>query len=38
MVYANAHVRGGGEGGRRWWLQGRMEHKQNTFTDYAAAG
>ncbi len=36
VVYANAHVRGGGEGGRRWWLQGRLEHKQNTFTDYAA--
>ncbi len=36
VVYANAHVRGGGEGGRRWWLQGRLEFKQNTFTDYAA--
>ena len=36
MVYAHAHVRGGGEGGRRWWLEGRLEHKQNTFTDYAA--
>ena len=36
VVYAHAHVRGGGEGGRRWWLEGRLEHKQNTFTDYAA--
>ncbi len=36
VVYAHAHVRGGGEGGRRWWLEGRLEHKQNTFTDYVA--
>ncbi len=36
VVYAHAHVRGGGEGGRRWWLQGRLERKQNTFTDYLA--
>ena len=36
VVYVHAHVRGGGEGGRRWWLEGRMEHKQNTFTDYVA--
>ncbi len=36
VVYAHAHVRGGGEGGRRWWLQGRLEHKQHTFSDYAA--
>ncbi|MDP3889691.1 prolyl oligopeptidase family serine peptidase [Nocardioides sp.] len=37
VVYAHVHVRGGGEGGRRWWLEGRLEHKQNTFTDYLAA-
>ena len=36
VVFAHAHVRGGGEGGRRWWLQGRLEHKQHTFTDYVA--
>ena len=33
---SHAHVRGGGEGGRRWWLDGRLEHKQNTFTDHVA--
>ena len=36
VVFVHAHVRGGGEGGRRWWLTGRMEHKQNTFTDLIA--
>jgi oligopeptidase B len=36
VVYVHAHVRGGGEGGRRWWLDGRMEHKQHTFDDHAA--
>src|SRR4029079_16110149 len=35
-VFAHAHVRGGGEGGRRWWLDGRLEHKQHTFTDFVA--
>jgi oligopeptidase B len=37
VVFAHAHVRGGGELGRRWWLEGRMERKQNTFTDLVAA-
>jgi oligopeptidase B len=35
-LYAVAHVRGGGEGGRRWWLQGRLDHKRTTFTDFIA--
>ena len=36
VVFVHTHVRGGGEGGRRWWLDGRLEHKQNTFDDHAA--
>ena len=36
VVFVHAHVRGGGEGGRRWYLDGRMARKQNTFTDHVA--
>jgi oligopeptidase B len=36
FVYAIAHVRGGGEMGRRWYDSGKMEHKTNTFTDFVA--
>jgi oligopeptidase B len=34
MVYAHAHVRGGGEMGRRWYEDGKLLRKKNTFTDY----
>ncbi|MFH2056951.1 MAG: S9 family peptidase [bacterium] len=33
FVFCLAHVRGGGEMGRGWYDDGRMEHKMNTFTD-----
>ena len=36
VVYAIAHIRGGGEGGRRWWQQGRLRAKPTTFSDYVA--
>ncbi len=36
MVLAYAHVRGGGELGRNWYENGRLQHKRNTFTDYIA--
>jgi oligopeptidase B len=36
FVYAIAHVRGGGEMGRRWYEDGKLLHKKNTFTDFVA--
>ncbi len=37
FVYAIAHVRGGHEKGERWYAEGRMLMKRNTFTDFIAA-
>ena len=34
MVFAIAHIRGGQEMGRQWYDDGKLEHKQNTFTDF----
>jgi len=34
VVFAIAHVRGGGEMGRRWYDDGKVLHKKNTFTDF----
>jgi oligopeptidase B len=36
VVWVHAHPRGGGEGGRTWWLDGSIQHKQHTFDDLAA--
>jgi oligopeptidase B len=36
IVYAIAHIRGGGELGRTWYEQGKQLAKMNTFTDFIA--
>ncbi len=37
VTVAIAHIRGGGELGKRWHDQGRMLEKRNTFTDFIAS-
>jgi oligopeptidase B len=34
FVYAMAHIRGGSEMGRTWYLDGKYFNKKNTFTDF----
>ncbi|WP_228479498.1 S9 family peptidase [Microbacterium atlanticum] len=34
VVFAVAHVRGGGEMGRQWYEDGKLLNKRNTFTDF----
>jgi oligopeptidase B len=36
FVYAIAHVRGGTDKGWRWYEQGKLEHKANSFADFIA--
>ena len=36
FVYAIAHIRGGEVMGRKWYDDGKLLHKRNTFTDFIA--
>ena len=38
VIFAVAHVRGGGEMGRQWYEDGKLLHKRNTFTDFVSCG
>ncbi|MEX9905860.1 S9 family peptidase [Providencia rettgeri] len=37
FIYAIAHIRGGGDLGKNWYIQGKTIHKMNTFTDFIDA-
>jgi oligopeptidase B len=37
FVFAIAHVRGGTEKGWRWYREGKLAHKENTFRDFISA-
>jgi len=34
FIYAIAHIRGGEDLGRKWYEDGKLLHKKNTFTDF----
>ena len=38
FIYATAHIRGGQKKGRRWYKDGKMEKKQNSFRDFISVG
>lgn len=38
FVFAIAHIRGGEEMGRKWYEEGKLLNKKNTFTDFIACG
>ena len=37
IIWANAHIRGGMEKGMKWWKEGKLTNKKNTFEDYIHA-
>jgi len=38
FIFAIAHIRGGKDKGYRWYTDGKLEKKTNTFSDFIAAG
>jgi oligopeptidase B len=38
VIFAIAHIRGGKDKGYRWYTNGKLKQKPNTFTDFIAAG
>jgi len=34
IIWVTCHIRGGMERGMRWWKEGKMLNKKNTFTDF----
>jgi len=36
IIWATAHIRGGMERGMKWWKEGKLLNKKNTFEDYIA--
>ena len=36
IIWATAHIRGGLERGMKWWKEGKLLNKKNTFKDYLA--
>jgi len=37
MIFAIAHIRGGMEKGRQWYLDGKLKKKKNTFKDFISS-
>ena len=37
IIWATAHIRGGMEKGMKWWKEGKLTNKKNTFLDYIHA-
>ncbi len=37
IIWATAHIRGGMEKGMKWWKEGKLINKKNTFEDYIYA-
>ena len=37
IIWVTAHIRGGMEKGMKWWKEGKLTNKKNTFEDYICA-